>query len=168
MSRRVGDLVLNFHADTTSGDRRWIERKLLTLYEPIGSSMEQRATAELHSCNHETIEATWTLICTEVYWRLVRDWIAMQLQNANDRGDNADPIYMDKVENGLKNMKLHDIAHWKTMKKKEIEDLTPVNTMQRMIKLQLQDRIKEVQEFQQSGQKVVSNEIFTSLLEDLI
>eukprot|EP00972_Heterocapsa_arctica_P106427 15678905-Heterocapsa_arctica.AAC.1 len=60
---------------------------------------------------------------------------------------------MEKVENGLKNMKLHDIAHWNTMKKKEIEDLTPVNTMQRMIKLQLQDRIKEVQEFQQSRQK---------------
>jgi len=168
MSRRVGDLVLNYRADTTSGDRRWIERNLLPLYEAVGMSVELRATAELHSGNDEAVDATWTLICTEVYWRLVRDWIAMKLHNADDQRDDADPNYMVKVENGLKNMKLHDIAHWRTMKKKEIEDFTPVNTMQRMIKLQLQDRIKEVQEFQQSGQKVVSDEIFTSLMQDLI
>ena len=168
MSRRVGDLVLNYRADTSSKDRRWIERNLLPLYEAVGMSVELRATAELNSGNDEAVDATWTLICTEVYWRLVRDWIAMKLHNADDQRDDADPNYMVKVENGLKNMKLHDIAHWRTMKKKEIEDFTPVNTMQRMIKLQLQDRIKEVQEFQQSGQKVVSDEIFTSLLEDLI
>jgi hypothetical protein len=92
----------------------------------------------------------------------------MQLHSADDQWGNADPIYMTKVGNGLKNMKLHDIAHWRTIKNNEIEDLTPVNTIQRMIKLQLQDRIKEVQEFQQCGQNVVNNEIFTSLLEDLI
>ncbi len=40
--------------------------------------------------------------------------------------------------------------------------------MQWMIKVQLQDRIKEVQEFQQCEQNVVNNEKFTSLLEDLI
>eukprot|EP00972_Heterocapsa_arctica_P059568 8785637-Heterocapsa_arctica.AAC.1 len=84
----------------------------------------------------------------------------MQLHNADDQRGNADPIYMNKVENGLKNMKLRDIAHWRTMKKNGIEDLTPVNTMQRVIKLQLQDRIKEVQEFQQYERKGVEKEDF--------
>jgi hypothetical protein len=64
---------------------------------------------------------------------------------------------MTKVENCLKNMKLHDFAHWNIMNKKQVKDLIPVNTMHRVIKWQLHDRIKEVKGFQKCEQKNVEH-----------
>jgi hypothetical protein len=68
MSRHVGDLVLNYHAYTSSHDQRWIERKFLPLHDDFGKYVELHAAAGSQSGNHATIEVTWTLICTEVYW----------------------------------------------------------------------------------------------------
>jgi hypothetical protein len=75
---------------------------------------------------------------------------------------------MTKVENCLKNMKLHDFAHWNIMNKKQVKDLIPVNTMHRVIKWQLHDRIKEVKGFQKCEQKNVEQEICWVTLDSLL
>jgi hypothetical protein len=59
---------------------------------------------------------------------------------------------------GLQNMNRKDVNHLHIMKKQQVEDLRPANTMQQVIKSQLQERFKEVQEFQMGEQKGVEKE----------
>jgi hypothetical protein len=96
-------------------------------------------------------------------WRpsIMRSWAAAVAASASAAAAGQghwQHAYRKAVENGLQNMNREDVNHLHIMNKQQVEDLRPANTMQQVIKSQLQERFKEVQEFQMGEQKGVEKE----------
>jgi len=143
-----GDIMVHLHDlmvefDETKGPTSWLRRRLLPMFEAFGRKLESQGTTNL-----DDIMECWSMMCSAVYMDMFNDFLYLKSSNVEKKKG---------VKRGLENMLCINLKPWKLMRKADILKLQPKNVFQQTMKWKLEERFKDVQEFEEHNAVCLDN-----------